>query len=130
MIYAEPATRRLHARLTELVASIVGEPLEPSYCILARYEPGARLQRHVDRAQCAWNLSLVLDAQSVEGTATPWPLHLETSSGIHAVELRPGQAAIFPGTRVPHWREPLPAGNQTTIAFYHFVSPGFARPRF
>jgi len=129
LIYCEPATRKLHARLTEMVALIVGEPLQPSYCILARYEPGARLQRHVDRAQCVWNLSLVLDAQSAEDVAAPWPLYLETSSGIQAVELRPGQGVIFPGTRVPHWREPLPSGNQTTIAFYHFVPPTFAGPR-
>lgn len=126
ILYAEPAIRLLHEPLAQLLGEIAGEPLEPSYCILARYFEGATLPRHTDRPQCVWNFSLVLHWESQTAAPSPWPFFVEGPGGVVSqVLLRPGDGVLYRGTEAPHWRDALPPGNATTVAFFHFVPPHF-----
>jgi hypothetical protein len=47
-------------------------------------------------------------------------LYLETVDGVIQVELEPGDAAIYKGIEVPHWREPFEGDRQVQV-FLHYV---------
>ncbi|NBD11676.1 hypothetical protein [Corallococcus silvisoli] len=51
----------LHRQLSPFVSARVGRQVKPSYCHVAERMPGEVLRRHVDRPQCAFTLSLLVD---------------------------------------------------------------------
>lgn len=115
--------RFVHHQLVHAVAAVAGEPLKPSYVYLASYRPGAVLPRHRDRAQCEVSVSFLIDFTA---GAPPWPLRLDTADGPVAVEQQPGDALLYRGCELPHWREALPAGCTSTSLFLHYVPVAFA----
>jgi len=124
IIRNEPVAKFIHYQLTNLLNRITPEKVKPSYSYLSMYKPGAVLKKHTDREQCAWNMSLVIDTDP----DYIWPIYLETGGLISAVKLEIGDAVIYRGTKIPHWREQLPDNQQATICFYHFVAEDFAGP--
>ena len=84
------------------------------------------LKRHRDRAQCAWNLSLVIDMQPRLPARRAWPIFIEADGKTHAVRLAMGDAVLYSGTSQWHWREAQPRGHRTTVCLYHFVPEDFA----
>jgi hypothetical protein len=125
IIHNEPVVRELHRRLAAVVSAMAGEELKPSYSVLARYAPGAILRRHVDRAQCAWNVSLAVDESPALEPAQRWPLCFDVAGVVHEARLGPGDAAIYRGTGTPHWRPAQPAGQSSMFVFFHFVASDF-----
>jgi len=125
-IHNETVTASLHHRLAKLVSLITGEELQASYAYLGCYLGGAVLERHVDRAQCQYNLSIVFDMSDDEGnTVEPWPIYLQVKNKPLAVNLDVGSGLLYRGTDIEHWREKLPEGHRAIVCFYHFVSPSF-----
>jgi hypothetical protein len=124
-IYNEPVACFLHHQILWSVNQLVPEEVKPSYAYLAVYRPGAILSRHVDRPQCQWNVSLVLDTDPELQVTSSWPLYLEVRGEPHAVRLAMGDYVLFRGTHTPHWREAQPAGHSSTVCFFHFVSKDF-----
>jgi hypothetical protein len=120
----EAVARYLHHQLVPLVRRVTGEPLKASFCYVAAYLPGARLRRHVDREQCAWNLSVVLDAAPEQERSRAWPIHFEVGGETRTVRLGIGDGILYRGTR-PHWRNAQPHGQRTTVCVFHFVSSRF-----
>jgi hypothetical protein len=121
-----PATfAAFHHGLARLVTAICGEPLIASYCYLGCYEEGAVLERHKDRPQCAYNLSLVFDMQNRHGPPAPWPIYLELDGKPREVLLEVGDGLLYSGTEIWHWRDALPPGQRALVCFYHFVPEGF-----
>lgn len=121
----EPICRSLHDPLAQILNRFAPEPLKASYTYLASYHEGAELPRHTDREQCAWNMSLALDSAPGIERDTAWPIYLEIDGSPRAVRLAAGEAVVYRGTTIPHWREPLPAGHKATVCFYHFVPRDF-----
>jgi hypothetical protein len=119
----EPILAWLHPKLEPIVERVVGQPIKASYCFLAVYRPGAELEAHRDRPQCAWNLSVCLD---IEGDgATPWPLRVVGARSTIEAELGPGDGVLYRGQTMTHARPPQPAGRQTTVCIFHFVAVDF-----
>jgi hypothetical protein len=52
---------------------------------MAAYQPGARLEKHTDREQCEFSITLCVDYSPEPSLATPWPLHLDTPRGTVSV---------------------------------------------
>jgi hypothetical protein len=125
IIHNEPVVRALHQRLAGIVSNMAGESLKPSYSVLAHYAPGAVLRRHVDRAQCAWNVSLAVDQSPEVDADQLWPLCFEVAGAVHEARLAPGDAAIYRGTGTPHWRPAQPDGHTSMFVFFHFVASDF-----
>ena len=121
----EPIERFFHLQLTNMVAQLVGEPVKPSYVYLASYLSGARLPRHTDREQCEFGISLCLDYAPEPASVTPWPLYLETGRGRVTVEQALGDALLYRGCELPHYRDPLPDGQISTSIFFHYVCTDF-----
>ncbi len=124
-LHNPPTLAALHQGLADLVNDIADEPVIASYCYLGCYEEGAVLERHRDRPQCVYNLSLVLDMQGPRGEPEPWPIYLELDGRPVAVRLQVGDGLVYSGTEIWHWREALPAGQRAIVCFYHFVPHGF-----
>jgi hypothetical protein len=120
----------LHERLTPLIARAVPRPIKRSYAFAAAYVGGAVLGRHTDRRQCEYTLSLTVDATPSFSRDAAWPLCLASKAerAVVKVLLAPGDALLFRGRTVPHFREPLPAERTSTSLLFHFVSRGFRGP--
>merc|ERR1712048_941618 len=99
---------------------------------------GSRLPPHVDRAQCEWTLSLSIDVNPSDETCPvsavkqPKKLTKEKSFGAKnakpkdpekymTVYAHPGDAAIFRGRGLVHWRDTIPDKMNCTNVFLHYV---------
>jgi len=123
--YNDPVIRFFHQQLTAAITAFAGEPVKPSYVYLASYQPGADLERHTDRAQCDFSVTLCLDYSPEPRNATPWPLYLHKKSGKVTVFQAIGDALLYRGCQIPHSREALPEGHTSTSIFFHYVREDF-----
>ncbi len=125
--HSEPMTVWLHQQLQRPIQELVAEPIKRSYAFLGGYVEGSDLKPHVDREQCEYTLSLTLDAHPGQRRADAWPLGLQDRAGrTRWARLAPGDALLFKGRELSHFREPLGAGRRSTSAFLHFVPVGFS----
>jgi len=118
--------RFFHRQITAAFSEIAGEGLKPSYVYLASYQGGAQLHKHTDREQCDFSITLCVDYSPEPARATPWPIHLETPSGRTSVFQALGDALLYRGCQLPHYRDPLPGGHTSTSIFFHYVKVDFA----
>ena len=125
-IHNESVARFYHHQLASVVAHVVGESVVPSYCYFVGYTEGAELARHVDRPQCEFSATLLVDFHPLPEDETPWPLWLDTSHGPVPVHQSLGDALIYRGRRLPHWRTALPNGSRSYSLLLHYVSPNFS----
>jgi hypothetical protein len=110
-----------HQDIAKAISAIVGERLKPSYVYLASYLSGAELKKHIDRPQCEVSLTLCLDFSPEPALATSWPICLETKEGTTTVYQAVGDALLYRGTRVPHYRDVLSEGHTSTSVLFHYV---------
>ena len=125
----EPGANEIHRHLTPLLQFVSTdiyslEMLKPSYCIVATYPRGASLPKHVDRPQCAFTLSVLVDYDGLaDGDDAPWPLELDLADGTtHAATWGAGDGLLYRGADLPHARGPLPTASATYL-FFHWVLP-------
>ena len=86
--------------------------LIPTYSFFSLYEKGNELKKHTDREACEITMSLCL---GYEPNDNKWPIHLDDKS----IDLMPGDAVIYRGIDLTHWREPF-GGNYQAQAFFHW----------
>ena len=125
----EPAALAFHANVGELVSSITGRAVKPSYVYAAAYQGGAELPPHVDRAQCEFTASVLIDfsPEEIYGRQCPWPLELHEVHGrTTSVFQEIGDALLFKGRDIIHSRPPLAADMTSTSVLFHFVEEDFA----
>ena len=102
--------------MTPIVSKAVNCDLYPTYSYLRIYLNGARLERHQDRPSCEVSATIPLSYCS----AGIWPVYVESHRRTIAVELEPGDALIYKGIELPHWREAF-AGERQVQVFLHYV---------
>lgn len=121
----ESVARFFQHQLTGFIGALVGEPACASYAYVSLYQRGARLAPHVDRKQCEYTLSLVIEEQG--GRSCDWPLHFLAGPAASAVTLNVGDAVLFRGHDLPHWRE-APACESLSLStlLFHYVPADFA----
>jgi hypothetical protein len=125
IMHNEPVARFFHQQLTSVVSAVAGEQVKPSYAYLSSYLAGAELKKHTDREQCEFSITMCLDFSPEPALATPWPICLKTPVGAVAVYQALGDGLAYRGTRLPHFRHPLGAGQTSTSIFFHFVAADF-----
>ncbi|HSF95844.1 MAG TPA: hypothetical protein VLA52_12535, partial [Thermohalobaculum sp.] len=101
--YAPAVTEFLLGKFAPAVEQAIGCRVFPTYSYLRIYKAGSRLARHTDRAACEFTLSLALGCDSPR----PWPIGLETAEGARSFTLAPGDALLFRGCELSHWRDPF-----------------------
>ena len=119
--YDEPTTRYVQQQLTRTVSDLARRVVVPSYSYLALYQGGASLDPHTDRDACEYTISLCIDATPDPQTHGAWPLHLMTADGEVSLTQGIGDALLFRGRYLSHWRDQLPEGYTSSSILFHFV---------
>jgi len=114
--YADPMMEWLLEALVGSVASASGLALLPTYSYLRVYRTGDALVRHQDRPSCEVSVTLSLDYHP----EACWPIWIDAGAGARSIELHPGDALIYKGIEVPHWRERF-EGERAVQVFLHYV---------
>jgi hypothetical protein len=125
----DPVAHFFHEQFTHLVSELAEAPFKASFPFFASYHPGADLPAHRDREQCVLSASVLVDHSPEPEDLSPWPIHLQPpgSDRPSPVELGIGDAALFYGREVLHYREPLPTGS-SSMWFFFYVDAGFDGP--
>src|SRR5690349_2787228 len=101
-IYGDPGFDTLLESARLKIGNRVGRDLVPTYSYVRMYGKGDALPRHKDRAACEISATIAL---SVPPRAPPSTLQLEALRGRDVlVEMREGDACLYAGTRIDHWR--------------------------
>lgn len=115
--YADPLIEVLLQASTEEVESATGKELIPTYSYSRIYQPGEKLAPHTDRPSCEVSVTVNV---ATKGEFSP----VYTQYGQNDPEkhvLNPGDAVIYMGCDVMHWRQPL-GENQLNVQFMlHYV---------
>ena len=122
----DPVCQFFHHQLAPAMSAFAGEQLKPSYVYLASYQAGAVLEKHTDREQCDFSATFCLDYAPEPRNATPWPLELHKKSGTVKVFQAIGDALLYRGCQLPHSRDKLAEGHNSTSIFFHYVRRDFA----
>ena len=118
----------MHHQLTAVVQRVAGRPIRPSYVYLGVYREGAVLEPHVDREQCELSVTLLLEFQGAGPDPEPWPLWLRTPGGDVAISQAVGDALVYRGRTLPHWRTALGPQGRSMSLFFHYVDADFSGP--
>jgi hypothetical protein len=116
VLYGDVVMEHMLERLRPAVEAASGRRLFPTYSYMRLYKQGNALRPHRDRPACEISLSLNLG----QDPPAPWPLWLRGASGPHSVELEPGDAVLYRGIELEHWREPYD-GVRAAQVFLHYV---------
>lgn len=120
--YDEPVTGYVHQQLTRTISDVVRQVLVPTYSYLALYQGGAVLDPHTDREACEYTLSLCIDATPDPLTYGAWPINVMTADGALSFTCGIGDALLFRGRELTHWRDQLPAGYTASSVLFHFTA--------
>lgn len=93
-----------------------GKRLFPTYSYFRLYKHGDVLKRHQDRPSCEISATLNLGYVAQE----PWPIWIEAGGATKSFSLDPGDALLYKGIEVPHWRDKFP-GERCAQVFLHYV---------
>lgn len=115
--YGLPLSETLLETLRPTVTRVADAPLFSTYSYARVYLKGAVLERHTDRPACEVSCSVTIDFDSTQ----PWPFCLETRDGRpQQIAMGRGDALVYSGPEVPHWREAFLGDSQLQI-FLHYV---------
>ena len=119
-IYADPLTEGM-ATLSHLkMEKITGLELLPTYTYFRLYKPGDILKSHTDREACEISVTICLgwDYKGVINDYR-WPIYIEGTR----IDLDIGDAVIYKGLDVAHWRDEFIAEEDSwhAQAFLHYV---------
>lgn len=109
--YGEAATDALLIKKIPFIEKQIHLNLLPSYSYGRVYTRCAYLKKHKDRPSC--DLSLTIQVGS---DGTPWPIYMDDKEVI----LEDGDAVIYKGTEVEHFRERF-SGDWHAQIFLHYV---------
>lgn len=114
--YADSMGEALLAQSLPAIEAATGLSLFPAYSYLRIYCEGSVLPKHTDRPSCEISVTLTLggDAPAV------WPIWVEAQGETRSVTLPPGDALVYKGAVLPHWRERF-EGRFWAQVFLHYV---------
>ena len=115
--YADALSEAMMPLVQRRLEADTGLKLLPTYSFARIYTTESKLSKHVDRGACEVSATMTVGFKNSAGL---WPICLEHKGARVPVELDIGDALIYRGMELPHWREPLPSGLWCQI-FFHFV---------
>lgn len=117
--YNYPKYKEIFYVCKNKLEGILGEKLYPTYYYDRFYYNNSFLNRHIDRPSCEISVSVNISSN----LDYDWPLFFEINKEIHGVPTKPGDAIIYKGMEVPHWRQSLIGKKELYYhqIFFHFV---------
>ena len=115
--YADPLMEVILVDSREAVEAIVGKELLPTYSYSRVYVEGDELERHVDRPSCEYSVTV-----NVACDGEPWPIWMQYGDAEPTkVTLNPGDAVIYKGCEVYHWRNKMIHAKVNAQFMLHYV---------
>lgn len=118
-VYGDPALDTFMMMSAPMVSASTGLSLLPTYTYSRIYLHGAELAPHLDREECEHSMTISFGGEYDK----LWPIWLmdpERHGSPQLVPLYPGDAVIYQGTKLTHWRDEF-LGEVQYQAFLHFV---------
>ena len=116
-VYGDPAFDMVMAMSTQDIGKIVGKNLVPQYTYARIYKNGSVLERHSDRPECQYSVTLCLGGEYEK----QWPIWINDYFGkSHEVSLDVGDMVVYHGTELEHWRDKFEGETQYQL-FMHYV---------
>lgn len=115
--YADPLVEVLLKQCLPAIEEQTGLELEPTYSFARVYQGGEELKPHTDRPSCEISATI-----NVACTGDIWPIWMqyEDKDPIKCM-LNPGDAVIYRGCEVTHWRRRLPEGQINVQFMLHYI---------
>ena len=115
-IYKDPKFEELLESLTPVIEQHCECRLYKTYSFGRVYNPGDILKTHTDREACEITVTINLGY-----TGRPWPIGImNRDEQPKSILLQPGDALIFKGIELAHWREKNIYGKCAQL-FLHYV---------
>lgn len=119
-VYADTLMEALLLQCQPKIENLTGLKLYPTYSYYRVYKPGDELKKHRDRRECEISVTVCLGYDYI--TNDPeyhWDIYIDGK----AIEMEPGDAVIYRGCDVEHWREPFNVQENSWHAqvFLHYV---------
>lgn len=109
--YGDPLMESLMVNKLNLMQKETGLELIPTYAFWRMYSMFADLKKHKDRSSCEVSVTVMIGSDG-----TPWPIYMDGTE----INLEPGDAAIYLGCEIEHWREEF-KGDWQAQTFLHYV---------
>ena len=109
--YADPIMESLLLTKFDLMEKETNLKLHPTYSYWRMYTKFADLKKHKDRPSCEISVTVMIGSDG-----TPWPIFI----GEREIELHKGDAVIYLGCEVEHWRKEF-EGDWHAQVFLHYV---------
>jgi hypothetical protein len=111
--YGDWVMENLSDFLLPKIESASGMKLLPTYTYFRVYKAGDILKKHKDKiGRCEISISM-----SLRKKGNIWPIYITDT----AVMLEEGDAVLYKGCEVVHWREPYTEGTKQAQVFLHYV---------
>ena len=122
--YGDPIMDSLMQFVMPKIEECTGLELDPNYTYHRLYTSGTELVKHIDRVSCEVSVTLCLgyDVSNVDGNVYPdydWPMFIKETDRDLPVHMKPGDALIYRGDLLEHWREPFIGVNHCQV-FLHY----------
>ena len=120
-VYGDTLMETLLHFLKPHIEHATGLELCPTYTYYRVYRPGMKLDIHRDRPSCEISSTVCFDFKyMLKDAAYRWGMYVEPGTLICQ---NPGDAIIYRGCEVDHWRDVFDAGPDSyqVQAFFHFI---------
>lgn len=109
--YGDPIMESLMINKKDIIEKETNLELLPTYSFWRMYTLFADLLKHKDRPACEVSATVVIDSDG-----TPFPIFIDGTP----IDLKIGEAVIYPGVELEHWREEYKGDGQAQV-FLHYV---------
>jgi len=106
-------------QLTPNIETATGKKLLPTYAYARWYSPGEELKLHRDRPACEISATITLGFQG-----NSWPIYMgydDNKQNCKQINMNVGDAVIYKGREIYHWREKYNEGDWQVQVFIHYV---------
>ena len=115
--YADPLVETILQNSLPHVEEVTGKKLFPTYSYARVYLDSGFLAPHTDRPSCEYSVTV-----NVACVGKPWPIHMKPKGREPmAFYLDPGDAVVYKGCEVVHWREKADGTEVTAQFMLHYV---------
>lgn len=114
MVWKPWGAEDFHREASVRIQEKIGLNLIPTYNYLTTYYTGSYMRMHKDRPSCEISMSVNLLSD------VDWPLFMEGEP----INTKPGDAVLYRGIDVLHWRDPAPQMVRHMQMFFHWIVDG------
>lgn len=128
--YGDPMMESLLENTTHKMEELTGYKLYPTNSYYRVYKTGDELKHHTDRPSCEISATICLgfDYSNLEKEYN-WKLWVNNTANIahmgapehdKGYDMQPGDAIVYKGTEIDHWREKFKGIMQSQV-FFHYI---------